>query len=207
MKFHLVRLLFFISTPLILSSQDISWGLRVGPLMPLSGTSSNTIAGTHKSRFHGGWIGAHLGYQVSPRDEVRLTLNSAGLAGELHPINTTIDIRNEYQFFSTGVEWNHNFGSRFQGWNVFGGLSQTQMSRDFTVMEPSPFGGRWGSTSRFSQHKRLGLNIGGGYQILRWFEVTASWQRVSLNDRQGGPEGLSRADWFQLGAVFHFGRE
>ncbi|MDP1830776.1 MAG: hypothetical protein Q8K67_01870 [Geothrix sp.] len=207
MKALVQRLALLLSCSAFLGAQDISWGIQLSTGSPLGGLSNDQYAGTHKTFNGAGGIGLNLSYQVSGLDDIRATVNSIGFTGEFENIDPSTAFRNEYHYFQVGVEWCHYFNSRNHGWNAGFGINTTELYRDVTVMTPSPFGGTWGSTSRFQQYRKLGISANGGYQFKPWLGIVGSIHHVNLGDDQGEPLPLKSAQWLQLGVLFHFGRK
>ncbi|WP_257311291.1 hypothetical protein [Geothrix fuzhouensis] len=201
---HRLALILFSSA--FLNAQDISWGIQLSSGIPLNGLSTDQYAGTHKSFNGAGALGLNLSYQVSALDDVRATVNSVGFTGEFENIDPSTALRNEYHYFQIGLEWCHYFNSRNHGWNAGLGVNNTELNRDLTVMTPSPFGGTWASTVRYRQYRRLGISANAGYQFKPWLGVVGSVHHVNLGKEQGEPFPLDKAQWLQLGVIFHFGR-
>lgn len=200
------RLILALFCSALLSARDISWAIQLSSATPLGGLSHDHEAGTHKSFGSGGGLGLNLSYQVSTLDDLRATVNSIGFKSAFENIAPSMALRNEYHYFQVGIEWCHYFDSRNHGWNAGFGLNSTELYRDLTVMTPSPFGGSWGSTTRYRRSGTFGISVSGGFQFKSWLGVVGSIHRVDLGENEGEPLPLNDAQWVQLGVIFHFGR-
>jgi len=207
MTFSIPRFTIALFATACLQAQDVSWGIQLSGTSPLGNTANNSFSGTHKQPASTAALGANLSYQISTLDDLRFTLNLVNLPGEKKVIASNLAIQNEYTFFQTGFEWVHYFDSRNHGWHAFVGIDLTEMHRDISALAPSPYGDWWGGTSRFNQSKRLGFNIGCGYQVSRWLDIVGSLHQVTLNHDNGAPSSLSNAQWAQAGVIFHLGRQ
>ncbi|BDU71670.1 hypothetical protein [Mesoterricola silvestris] len=195
-----------------LHAADFSWGLQAGILAPQGDLKNHAILGTGTT-LGGSAVNLHFEWGVSRRDALRLRFGLMGTGEgrenllDQDPQLGPITLSTEWTSREAAVDWRRLWSGGDTGWYSTAGLglaSPRESTTTWGLLYPG--GPRVGSTRSRTQHGRLALCLGLGYQLNRRFHGEVAYHQVSTDKSGSQGFGISAMSWMTLQLGVDFGR-